>query len=220
MTDAIALLRLMSWLSPVFPIGGFAYSAGLEQAVHSGLVSDRGSLADWITVQLERGALWNDAVLLGEALRNPSDADRLAELSELGLALCTSRERLEETTRQGTSFIDAVSHWVARDAMPARDVTPLPVAVGVAAGLERLDPQLTLNAYLHAFVSNQLQCAIRLSVVGQDGAARALAELEAVIGHVAERAAAATLEDLGSAAFIADIVSMNHETLQPRLFLS
>ena len=26
------LLRLMSWLSPVFPTGGFAYSAGLEQA--------------------------------------------------------------------------------------------------------------------------------------------------------------------------------------------
>ncbi|TIT41710.1 MAG: urease accessory protein UreF, partial [Mesorhizobium sp.] len=37
MTDqpsGIALLRLMAWLSPAFPVGGFAYSHGLERAVH------------------------------------------------------------------------------------------------------------------------------------------------------------------------------------------
>ncbi|RWD37404.1 MAG: urease accessory protein UreF, partial [Mesorhizobium sp.] len=36
MTDQpsnIALLRLMAWLSPAFPVGSFSYSHGLEQAV-------------------------------------------------------------------------------------------------------------------------------------------------------------------------------------------
>ncbi len=219
MTDTKALLRLMSWLSPVFPIGGFAYSAGLEQSVHAGHVHDLSTLADWITVQITHGALWNDTIILVESHRSASDRQAIREVSELCLALCTGLERYNETINQGTSFIQAVSHWVERGAMPD-GVTPLPVVVGVAAGLERIDLQLTVSAYLHAFVSNQLQCAIRLSIVGQEGAAEALASLEPVIERTAERAAVATLDDLGGAAFIADIASMNHETLQPRLFLS
>jgi urease accessory protein len=219
MTDATALLRLMSWLSPVFPIGGFAYSAGLEQAVHAGQVSDLNSLSDWINVQITQGAQWNDAVILVEAHRCSGDKAKLAELSGLCLALCIGQERLNETVGQGTSFLLAVSHWVDPGHFPDRD-PPLPVAVGIAAGVERIDPDLTVSAYLHAFVSNQLQCAIRLSVVGQEGAAKALASMETLIERTARRAAGSTLEDLGGAAFIADIASMNHEILEPRLFLS
>ncbi|MCY0150433.1 urease accessory protein UreF [Hoeflea sp. G2-23] len=219
MTDTKALLRLMSWLSPVFPIGGFAYSAGLEQSVHAGHVHDLSTLADWITAQITHGALWNDTVILVEAHHSASDRQAIREASELCLALCVGLERYNETINQGTSFIQAVSHWVERGAMPDKS-TPLPVVVGVAAGLERIDLQLTVSAYLHAFVSNQLQCAIRLSIVGQEGAAEALASLEPVIERAVERAAVATLDDLGGAAFIADIAAMNHETLQPRLFLS
>jgi len=219
MTESASLLKLMSWLSPVFPTGGFAYSAGLEQAVYAGHVDDLRSLVDWITVQITQGALWNDAVLLVQAHRASGDEPAIAELSALCLALCTGQERLNETVNQGTSFLAAVSHWVEPDRLPVRD-TPLPVAVGMAAGLERIDPRLTVSAYLHAFVSNQLQCAIRLSVAGQEGAAHALAGLEAVIARTASRAAHATLDDLGGAAFIADIAAMNHETLEPRLFLS
>ena len=31
---APALLRLLAWISPGFPTGGFSYSHGLERAVH------------------------------------------------------------------------------------------------------------------------------------------------------------------------------------------
>ncbi|WP_290775113.1 urease accessory protein UreF [Hoeflea sp.] len=219
MTSATQLLKLMSWLSPVFPIGGFAYSAGLEQAVQSGHVSDQSSLAGWIRVQITQGAQWNDAVLLAEAHRCLADKPKLEELTDLCLALCVGQQRLDETRGQGTSFIQAVSHWVGPQHFPDRN-TPLPVAIGIAAAVEGLDIRLTAGAYLHAFVSNQLQCAIRLSVTGQDGAAKILAGLEPVVEATADRAAASTLEDLGAAAFIADIASMNHETLEPRLFLS
>lgn len=219
MTSATQLLKLMSWLSPVFPIGGFAYSAGLEQAVQSGHVEDQISLAGWIRVQITQGAQWNDAVLLAEAHRSLADKPNLEELTDLCLALCVGQQRLDETRGQGTSFIQAVSHWVGPEHFPDRN-TPLPVAIGIAAAVEGLDIRLTAGAYLHAFVSNQLQCAIRLSVTGQDGAAKILAGLEPMVEATADRAAASTLEDLGAAAFIADIASMNHETLEPRLFLS
>jgi urease accessory protein len=219
MTDTAHLLKLMSWLSPVFPIGGFAYSAGLEQAVHAGHVSGQKSLADWINVQMTQGAQWNDTVLLVEAHRSAGDMVRLADLSDLAMALCVGQERLNEIKGQGTSFLQAVSHWVPAQHFPD-PMTPLPVAIGIASGVEHIGPGLTVGAYLHAFVSNQLQCAIRLSITGQDGAAKILAGLELLIDPTAARAADSTLEDLGGASFIADIASMNHEILEPRLFLS
>lgn len=219
MTSATQLLKLMSWLSPVFPIGGFAYSAGLEQAVHDGHVSGQIALSNWISVQITHGAQWNDTILLARAHRCLADKTKLEDVAELCLALCVGQQRLDETRGQGTSFIQAVSHWVGSEHFPDRN-TPLPVAIGIAAAVEAIDLRLTIGAYLHAFVSNQLQCAIRLSVTGQDGAAKILAGLEPLMETTADRATASTLEDLGAAAFMADIASMNHETLEPRLFLS
>ncbi|OCW55669.1 hypothetical protein AWJ14_05955 [Hoeflea olei] len=216
----------MSWLSPVFPIGGFAYSAGLEQAARAGLVRDRAGVSDWIAVQVTRGAAWNDAVILIRAQAEARDAAALDDLASLCLALCVGQERHDETLNQGVSFLEAVRHWVASGRLPGGEV-PLPVAVGAAAGVERIaavveriEPRLLACAYLHGFVSNQLQCAIRLSLLGQDGAARVLSDLEPVIDAAGERAAGSTLDDLGGAAFICDSAAMRHETLQPRLFLS
>jgi urease accessory protein len=219
MTDTTALIRLMSWLSPVFPTGGFAYSAGLEQAVADGAVTNAASLHGWIATTLVHGAPWNDAVLLAEAHRASDNLDDIADLAELGRALCVSAERRRETVDQGAAFLDAAAHWFGPGALPPRE-TPLPVAIGATASLAGIDAEAALAAFLNTLATNQLQCAIRLSVTGQTGAAQILAALEPSVADMARRAAAATTDDLGGSAFGADIASMTHETLQPRLFLS
>ncbi|MEZ5807614.1 MAG: urease accessory UreF family protein [Zhengella sp.] len=212
-----ALLRLMSWLSPVFPTGGFAYSAGLEQAVADGLVAKAGSLEAWIEAQLVHGAARNDAIVMAQAWHFEQRGEDPRPLADLAVALAGSAERHRETLDQGEAFLAAAAHWFA-DILPRG--LPLPIAVGLACGRGAVPVRPALAAYLNTLVSNQLQCAIRLSVTGQDGAARLLAVLEPVIDSVAEAAAGATLDDLGSFALNAEIASMNHETLQPRLFLS
>ena len=213
------LLRLMSWLSPVFPTGGFAYSAGLERAVADGLVRDGAGLKDWLSGLLAHGSPWNDAVLMAESHRAAAEHARLQDIAELAEALSGSAERHGEAMRQGRSFLDAASGWFEPGTLPS-SAMPLAVAVGAAAGQAAIDRETALAAYLHAWVSNQLQAAIRLSVIGQQGAARILAALEAEIAGIARRAATSTLDDLGTIAFAAEIASLNHETLQPRLFLS
>src|SRR5882757_148403 len=42
--EAAALYRLMSWLSPAFPVGAFSYSSGIEWAVEAGDIADAASL--------------------------------------------------------------------------------------------------------------------------------------------------------------------------------
>ena len=46
--SGIALTRLLQLVSPALPIGAFAYSQGLEQAVASGWVKDEASAAEWL----------------------------------------------------------------------------------------------------------------------------------------------------------------------------
>lgn len=212
MTDIAALLRLMSWLSPIFPIGGFAYSAGLEQAVADNLVSDQHDLHTWIASSITHGALWNDAVIFCAAHRGE-------EVRDLCLALASAAERHREMLDQGAAFYDAAKHWVEEESMGPRK-TPLPVIVARAATLEGIAAKPSIAAYLHAFVSNQLQCAIRLSVTGQNGAAQTLAALEPIIEDAASRAADSTLNNLGGLSISAEIAAMNHHNLQPRLFQS
>ena len=57
--SSAALYRLLTWLSPAYPVGAFAYSQGLEAAIARGLVADRASTEDWIAGSLTGGSLWS-----------------------------------------------------------------------------------------------------------------------------------------------------------------
>lgn len=221
-----ALLRLMAWLSPAFPVGSFSYSSGLEGAVHEGLVPRADALRDWIESVLLHGSCWNDAVLFCEAWRRARGGGDLAEMAGLGEALAGSLERHRETTLQGAAFLAAARNWPGLS-MPAIPLPPesaasIPycVAVGATTGANRVDLEEACAAFLQAYASNLIQAGIRLSVLGQSEAVGLLAALEPVVLDVAARAATSTLDDLGTATIMAELVSMRHETQHSRLFRS
>jgi urease accessory protein len=215
-----ALFRLMTWLSPAFPVGSFSYSHGLEGAVSEGLVETAPDLGAWLGQLLGHGSGWNDAVLLAESWRRAGNGGDLVELSALAEAMAASAERHMETMRQGAAFLEAASSWphAGLERLPAQ--CAYPVAVGAIAGLHAVPLADALAAYLQAFVSNLAQAAIRLSVVGQKDAVSVIARLEPLVTKTALRGADSTLDDLGSATLISDIMSMKHETQHSRLFRS
>lgn len=215
-----ALLRLMAWLSPAFPVGGFAYSGGLERAVHDRLVTDAASLEAWLATLLQNGTLWNDAVLFAEAQAAKGSAEALAELAELGLALAGSAERHLETLSLGRAFLSAAIAWPhpVFDALP-RDC-PYPVAVGAVAEAHGIATVPALAAFLHAALSQGVSAGIRLGVAGQQQGVAILVRLEPAMADVAARATCARLDALGTATVQADIASLRHETQASRLFRS
>lgn len=218
MTEAQALIRLQTWLSPAFPTGAFSYSHGLEQAIASGFVRDQANLIEWLAALLEIGAGWNDAVILAQSWRLAEATENLVEIADLAQAMSISKERYLETTAQGSAFIKAASAWGNPADVP--DTCALPVAVGSFAAKHEVDLTFTLTAFLHAYISNQIQAALRLMKLGQQGGVEVLAALEPVILDVAELASNTTLDDLGSASFMADICSIQHENLETRIFRS
>lgn len=218
--DTQALLRLVTWLSPAFPVGAFSYSNGLEQAVHDRHVTNGESLRLWLDALLRHGSGWNDAVLLAEAYRAFDDPARLALVIELAEAMAASRERHMETMLQGEAFLAATRHWPHPMLDRLGDGVAYPVAVGAVAGAHATGLEPAIAAYLHASVSNAVSVAIRCSVTGQRDGVGLVAALEPTIAAVAREAEAASLENLGSATITADISSLRHETLHSRLFRS
>jgi urease accessory protein len=223
MADQAAHLRLLTWLSPSFPVGAFGYSHGLERAAHDGLVSDADTLLGWLRALLQDGGAWNDLVLLAEAHRavELADTERLMDVAELAQALASSAERSRETLAQGRAFLEAVrGAWpnVALDALPT--ATAYPVAVGAAAAANGVTLQAALAAYAHAFCANLVAAATRLMPIGQTGAVWVMARLEPYLLQGATAAAASTLDDLGSGCLMSDICALRHETQAPRIFVT
>jgi urease accessory protein len=219
-TDDRALLRLLTWLSPAFPVGSFAYSGGLERSVHDGFVRDAGDVETWIETMLRSGTWWNDAVLLTEAWTAGEDADRLSGAVDLAEALAGCAERHAEATLQGRAFVAAAAAWPHPVLAWLGDKPAYSVAVGAVAGAHGVTLRQTLTAFLHALAAQAVSAAIRLGTLGQQQGLTVLARLEATILAAAERAAHATLDDLGGATIIADIAAIRHETQYSRLFRS
>jgi urease accessory protein len=220
-------LLLFVWLSPSFPVGSFAYSHGLEWAHEAGDVTDGESLREWLLDLMAYGAARNDAVLLAEAHRAAQAADegRLRAVAELALALATSSERRLETATQGEAFLRAIApSWPCETIADLRrawtDPVAYPVAVGVVAAGHRVALADALPVFVLGFISNLVSAAVRLGVVGQTDAQRAIAALVPTVHEVAAFAEASTLDDLGAAAFRSDLAALRHETQYTRLFRS
>lgn len=221
--DKGALYRLMSWLSPAFPVGAFAYSHGIEWAVEEGTVTGRAELESWLTDLLARGGAWSDAVLFARAWRAAAAGDRaaLAGINDLAIALCPTPERRLETTAQGNAFLIATrASWPYDGCAEWDGDIAYPVAVAWAAAGHGLVLEAALHAFIHAMASNLISAGVRLIPLGQTDGQRVLAGLEPAVAVAASAALAAGPEDLGGCAFLSDISSMRHETQYTRLFRS
>jgi urease accessory protein len=230
MTDeasASALYRLMAWLSPAYPVGAFSYSSGIEWAVETGDIRDAETLKQWLTVMMAEGGGFCDAVFFVHAHRAASedDAVKLHNVAELAAAFAPSKERHLETTAQGRAFVEATrAAWPCAGLdrlMAAWDgAVAYPIAVGVTTAGHGIAIEAALAAFLHAVAANLISAGVRLIPLGQTDGQRLLAALEPTVASTAARALETPLDQVGGAAFRADIASMMHEAQYTRLFRS
>ena len=248
--DRTGLYRLLTWLSPGFPIGAYSYSHGLEAAVDSGRVADSVSLQDWVAAVVVHGSGRVDADILRDAYRAAANG-ALAGLTAVNgraLAYRTTAELACEATAQGEAFLsmccrawpDAfLDRWVAHCASrldpeprPAEQAPapppPHPIgagicyaaAVGAATARARIPLEDTLVAYMQAMAANLVSAGLRLGIIGQTGGQQILAALEPVVIRAANCAIDRDPADFGAATVALDLASIAHETQYTRLFRS
>lgn len=243
MTTDADLFRLMAWTSPAYPVGGFSYSHGIEMAVEEGRLRQRDDLVRYIETVLRQGAGRVDAVLLAHAHRATDDAaldrDRpdwlqpgrespvptLDEVAELAAAWRGTAETALESAQQGGSFASVTaSAWpdmrFAAFAQRHRGRLSHSVAFGAAAGMAGMPLRATLFAFLQGFCANLVSAGVRLIPLGQTDGQLATAALLPIISACTDDALTTSLDDLGTASPLLDMLSMRHETQYTRLFRS
>ncbi|WP_179379842.1 urease accessory protein UreF [Jannaschia marina] len=199
------LLRLTQWLSPAFPVSGYAYSHGLETAMAEGRVRNGAEVARWVRAVIERGAGPLDAWAIRHVIGGGDPEEVAATLR----ARAGCAERWQEMRDQGAAFCATTN---AMGEPPLADL-PLPVALGLRA--RGMAAETVVLLYLQAFAAQMVSAATRFLPLGQAEAQTLLRDLHPFLMTTAAR------DDPlppGSAAMVAELDAMAHETLQPRIF--
>jgi len=218
------LLALLQLASPALPVGGFAYSQGLEKAIEDGLVHEAASARRWIedllTLSLAR---WEAPLWLRAFDAAAARDDRVfAQWNDELLAARETAELRAETQQMGTSLLRA---------LPALAVTPpaldspdgaiaFPAAFAFACAALGIDREAGLAAYLWSWAESQALVAVKSVPLGQQAGQALLFGLHPQIAAAVQSAAALRDDDLGSAAIGLALASARHETQYSRLYRS
>ncbi|MCH1515258.1 MAG: urease accessory protein UreF, partial [Alphaproteobacteria bacterium] len=100
------------------------------------------------------------------------------------------------------------------------DRTAYPVAVGMTAKQIDLNLSLTLQSYLQAFASNLISVGVRTIPIGQQAGQDCLIGLYPIIENMTNKIKSESLNELGSATFVSDLMAIKHENSVPRVYRS
>jgi urease accessory protein len=223
-TNANAILAALHLASPALPVGGFAYSQGLEQAIEDRWVTNMESAYRWIrdglVLNMARQELpWWLACYRAAA---QSDWMRVVEVNDRLHALRETGEFRLESVQMGHSMAKLFAQWP--QGQPLADLTEVvwvyPSAHAALAAVSGVTQELALSAYLWSWVENQVLAAVKSVPLGQIEGQALLHRLKVDIVHAMEIAENINSEEAGSAAFGLAITSARHETQYSRLFRS
>lgn len=221
MAEPAADFGMLYLASPALPIGGFAYSTGLESAIERGWVSDAASLQAWVELVISQSLVRLDLPLLQRFYQAWQRQDQQA-LQRWNDYLLASRETQElefEDLQQGLALQRLLrSLQVSLDGAPS-DPSLLLMFSRAALHLG-LSERQGAQAWLWSWLENQVAVASKTIPLGQTQAQQVLMALLPQLATWLEQAAALEDEHLGGSLPGVVMASSWHETQYSRLFRS
>jgi urease accessory protein len=219
-----ALLAMLRLGSAALPIGAFAYSQGLEQAVAVGAVHDAESAAEWITGVLESSVLSGDVPVLVRLCSawQAADEGAVRRWSDFLYATRPTRELRDEERQLGSALFRLLARLGCDRARPCQTDprATLASAFALAACTWELSAPNGALAYCFAWAEAQVGAATRLVPLGQSDAQRVLSAALACIDRAFSEALARPDELIFHTAPGQALLSAAHETQYSRLFRS
>lgn len=217
--------------SPSLPIGGFAYSQGLEQAYASGWIGDKSSAQTWIA----------DALLLIMARQElpawlacfrytrRQEWQAVMALTDEMAALRETAELRLESRQMAYSMCRLYEQWLPEgfpvglrptEQVRTKLATNYTMAHAVLCGLRLTDECIGLTAFVWSWLENQVLSAIKIVPLGQLDGQALLHELKPCVTQAMAVAQETPLDVAASAPIGFAMVSSQHETQYSRLFRS
>ncbi len=218
------LLRLMQISSSLFPIGAFAYSQGLEQAVERGWVDGEESLVRWVTGVGGETLQRLELPLLLRACDAFQRGDTREALGWSRRLLCSreARELREQELHLGRAFARALSELGVPGAvgLAESDSRSYAAAYALAASHFAIGADQACHGYAFAWAEQQVGAAQRLLPVGHLAGQRALSAVLQRVPEWVRGAASLGDEEVGSATPALAMAAAWHEVQYSRLFRS
>jgi urease accessory protein len=214
------LLAALQLASPALPVGGFAYSEGLEKAIEDGIVRDEPTAQRWIDDLLRHVIARTESPLWLRAYDAAAAGDdaRLASIHQELLAMRETAELRAQSLQMGASL----AKTFAALGSPAPSLAPIvyPVAFACACAGLRIDRLQGLAVALWSWTENQVLVALKTVPLGQIAGQRMLTALRPSIDAAVAVAAALRDDEIGSAPLGWAMACAAHETQYSRLFRS
>ena len=220
-----SLLQLMWLASPSLPIGGFAYSDGLESAVNSGMVTNFTQTKKWLTDQLHLTLARADLPLLAHSINawREHDLKTVEELNHWFLMTRESSEARAQTIQMGYSFVE----WLKNQENELTDyvwfssIKPTyPIAFALAISDSNASLQDCLTSFAFAWSENMVQAAMKAIPLGQLSGQKVLQQLCQEIPLVVNKALSVPYGKWVSFTPMLAILFSQHENQYSRLFRS
>lgn len=218
------LLAALHLASPALPVGGFAYSQGLEQAVEDRWITDMEQAYVWIrdvlclSLARQELPLWlacHRACRLGDWQSLRASNQSLSALRE------TAEFRLE-SIQMGHSMARLFKQWPqGQSLLELSDIEWVyPAAHAALSAVSGIEEKMALTAYLWSWVENQAIAAVKIIPLGQIDGQTLLHRLKADIDRAMTIACEMHPDDIGSGTIGLAITSARHESQYSRLFRS
>ena len=176
------------------------------------MVRDAASAERWIGDVLEFSMARMEAPMVYRMMTG------LKDWNEVFLATRETAELRAESVQMGYS-LNRLFKDLGLGEVPVEEPS-FPAAFAYAAAQWKLEPEAALQAYLWAWLENQVMAAVKAIPLGQTDGQRILLQLGDRIAGIAKSAMQMKDEDLGNFAPGLAMLSAKHETQYSRLFRS
>ncbi len=226
---AVGLARALQFGESMFPVGGFAFSSGLESAIQKGVVRDHATLRDFARTAVDQAAQGDGiGVIFAHRAALRGDLDALAAIDAQLFARKLSGETRTMSVRMGKKFAEISAQILAeplvvrwRECIDA-GTTPgcYPVALAVNFAVQGLSEHDAFVVHQFGVTSTILGAALRLMKVSHIDTQRIHYELLAGTDAAYDRAAASSLADMAGFAPLIEILAAVHVKAHVRLFMN
>jgi urease accessory protein len=209
------------------PVGAYAYSQGLEYALHAGWLPDEAAIFDWLRGLSQHTLGTFDLPLLLRLHRGWRAQDRVA-VARWNALLVAARETAELRAEErhlgralarvlvGLEIPEAEFYRDAEDAQAGAFAT----LFALAAARWQIDEESAMAGYLWTWSENQVLAAVKLVPLGQSVGQRLLHRLIDGMPAIISQALLLPDEAIGVGAASQTLASAWHETQYSRLFRS
>lgn len=224
-----SIARTLQFGESMFPVGGFAFSSGLESAIQKKVVTDRTTLRDYARTAVEQAAQGDGiAVVHAHRAALADDPGALEAIDRRVIGRKLSSETRTMSLRMGKKFAElstqildaALVHAWRRRIDDGHTPGCYPVALAVNFAAQGLAEHDAFVVHQFGVASTILGASLRLMKVSHVDTQTMLYGLLADVDAHYERAAASPLSDMAGYAPLAEILAAVHVKAHVRLFMN